>query len=92
MDKRKINTLDEIFTPSSPAYYTYIERSIVNGRLERALRTKGKQIIIYGYSGAGKTTLLMSQLRRQEIQYIITRSTSDMCLKDMFLDAFINNI
>ena len=88
MRKREIYKLEEVFTPSSPAYHTYIERNIVNKRLERALRTRGKQIIIYGYSGAGKTTLLLNKLRNQEVSFIITRCTSNMSLKDIILDAF----
>ena len=54
--------LNEVFTPSSPASLTFVERTSVNYLLVEAIRTKGKQIVIYGHSGTGKTTLLHNKL------------------------------
>ena len=48
----------KIFTPSSPAIQNFVERETsVNNQITDALRTTGKQIVVYGHSGSGKTTL-----------------------------------
>lgn len=87
-EERRIYKLSEIFTPSQPALYTYIERQSVNRRLERALKTPGKQIILYGHSGAGKTTILTNKLRTDNIKHITTRCVQRMNLGDIVRDAF----
>jgi Flp pilus assembly CpaF family ATPase len=48
----------DVFTPTKPARYTFVERESINDKLVAALRTPGKQIVVYGYTGSGKTTLL----------------------------------
>ena len=88
MAKKKYYQLTEIFTPSQPANYTFVERTTINKRLKRALNTPGKQIIIYGYSGAGKTTLLTNKLKEEKIESITTRCMSGMTLADIVKDAF----
>ncbi|HEA23095.1 MAG TPA: hypothetical protein ENH87_19575 [Pricia antarctica] len=88
MTKKKYYQLTEIFTPSQPANYTFVERTTINKRLKRALNTLGKQIIIYGYSGAGKTTLLTNKLKEEKIDSITTRCMSGMTLADIVKDAF----
>lgn len=86
--KKKYFSLNEVFTPSQPANYTFVERYSVNTRLKRALNTPGKQIIIYGYSGAGKTTLLTKKLKEEKFDCITTRCMSGMTLADIVKDAF----
>jgi len=88
MAKKKYFKLTEIFTPSQPANYTFVERISINKRLKRALNTPGKQIIIYGYSGAGKTTLLTNKLNEEKLECITTRCMSGMTLADIVKDAF----
>jgi hypothetical protein len=87
MRKKKFN-IEEVFTPSQPANYTFIERTSVNNRLDRALRTPGKQIIIYGYSGAGKTTLLTNKFKLNKTKSITTRCITGMTVNDLIVDAF----
>jgi ABC-type transport system involved in cytochrome bd biosynthesis fused ATPase/permease subunit len=48
----------EVFTPTTQARVNFVERDTVNDRLVDALRTPGKQIVMYGDSGSGKSTLL----------------------------------
>lgn len=88
MARKKYFKLTEVFTPSQPANYTFVERTSVNNRLKRALRTPGKQIIVYGYSGVGKTTLLTNKLREEKLDSITTRCMSGMSLADIVKDAF----
>ncbi|MDC3285291.1 ATP-binding protein, partial [Flavobacteriaceae bacterium] len=85
---KKTYQLEEIFTPSQPAKHTFVERSSVKKRLDRAFRTPGKQIIIYGYSGAGKTTLLRNKLESENINYITTPCIKGMSISDIVIDAF----
>ncbi|WP_419494253.1 EutP/PduV family microcompartment system protein [Chryseobacterium bernardetii] len=80
--------LEDIFTPSQPADVTFVERSEINKRLERALKTPGKQIILYGYSGVGKTTLLANKLKESQIKYIKTNCITGMTINDIIIDAF----
>ena len=80
--------LEEIFTPSQPAKHTFVERTSVKKRLDRAFRTPGKQIIIYGYSGAGKTTLLKNKLESDNRSFITTSCIKGMTISDIVIDAF----
>ena len=86
--RKRYFKLEEVFTPSQPANYTFIPRDLVNKRLKRALKTPGKQIIIYGYSGAGKTTLLTNTLKEEKILPVITRCILGMTLSEILIDAF----
>ena len=86
--KKKKYSLEQVFSPSQPAKYTFIERNSVNNRLERALKTPGKQLVIYGHSGAGKTTLLTDKFKSKRIKSITTRCVTGMSLSDIVKDAF----
>lgn len=88
MANDKVYKLEEVFTPTQPAYYTFVERSAINDRLERAIKMPGKQIVLYGCSGVGKTTILAHKIRRKEISCIITRCVSGMTMNDIIIDAF----
>jgi energy-coupling factor transporter ATP-binding protein EcfA2 len=80
--------LNDVFTPTSSASLTFIERESVNKQLLRALKTTGKQIVIYGHSGSGKTTILTNKLKTIYPNVITTSCESNMKLNDLILDAF----
>ncbi|OEK05392.1 P-loop NTPase family protein [Roseivirga misakiensis] len=80
--------INEIFTPSSPATHTFVDRPAINNLLVDAIRTRGKQLIIYGHSGTGKTTLLFNKLNQTYDDYIITRCTSDLSFNQLVSNAF----
>lgn len=80
--------VDEVFTPASPAIFTFVERRLVNKRLVRALRTPGMQIILYGHSGCGKTTLMQNKLFQVYERHITTRCMKDTTFDKSILDAF----
>lgn len=81
-------TVTEVFTPTSPARVAFVEREEVNDRLVNALRTPGKQIVIYGHSGMGKTTLLVNKLHQLYERHITTRCMRGMKFDQLILDAF----
>lgn len=80
--------LNDIFTPSSPATHTFVDRPSINNLLVDGLRTRGKQLIIYGHTGTGKTTLLFNKLNQTYDDYIITRCTSDLTFEQLVINAF----
>lgn len=80
--------LEEVFTPTTPARATFVERSAIDDRLVKALVTPGKQIVVYGHSGSGKTTLLVNKLDQFYEDYIITRCTSSMSFNQIMLNGF----
>ncbi len=84
----KIYQVNEVFTPSSPAKLTFVERENLNKRIVRALKTKGMQIIIYGQSGSGKTTLLENKLFQVYDQHLKTSCMKGMSFEAVILDAF----
>lgn len=86
--KEKIYKLEEVFTPSKPADITFVERSEINRRIDRAIRTSGKQIVIYGFSGVGKTTLIFKKLKEFNLNYIKTSCITGMAIQDIVIDAF----
>lgn len=88
MKKSHVYNLGEVFTVVVPASLTFIERNSVNKRLNRAIITQGKQVVIYGFSGAGKTTLLTNKLKTDKIKHITTRCVTGMSINDIIIDAF----
>lgn len=83
-----MTTVYDIFTPAVPAKETFVERSGVTERLVEALRTPGKQIILYGHSGTGKTTLIERKLFELYENHIVTSCTKGMTFEAVLLDAF----
>lgn len=83
-----IHDLHDVFTPTKPALLTFVERIGINNKLVRALRTPGKQIVVYGHSGSGKTTLLINKLYQTYENHITTRCLSSTTFDQMILDAF----
>ncbi|EKT4477703.1 AAA family ATPase [Pseudomonas putida] len=78
----------EVFTPTTPAKASFIEREEVNDKLVDALRTPGTQLVVYGYSGSGKSTLLRNKLRQLYEHEVTTRCTSASSFDQLMLSAF----
>lgn len=78
----------EVFTPTTPARRNYVERSSIDNKLIDALRTPGKQLIIYGESGSGKSSLLRNKLRQVYAYHIKTQCSAAMSYEQLLLDAF----
>jgi energy-coupling factor transporter ATP-binding protein EcfA2 len=79
----------KVFTPSAPAISTFVEREMkINNHLVDALRTPGKQIVLYGHSGCGKTTLLTNKLNQIYESTVITRCMEGMTFENILIDGF----
>ncbi|WP_323596100.1 hypothetical protein [Aliarcobacter butzleri] len=78
----------DIFTPTSSADINYIERESLDSRIYSALRTKGKQIVIFGHSGVGKTTLLRKSLQKIYENEIISHCMKGITFESLVYDAF----
>lgn len=78
----------EVFTPSTPAYYAYVERESLNQQLVDALHTPGKQVIVFGQTGSGKTTLLHNKLNQTYEGKIRCSCTQQTTFDQILLDAF----
>lgn len=78
----------DVFTPTKPARLTFVEREGINDRLVNALRTPGKQLVVYGHSGSGKTTLLVNKLHQLYDHHITTRCVSGLTFGQLVGDAF----
>nr|WP_082919259.1 ATP-binding protein [Pseudomonas chengduensis] len=78
----------EVFTPTTPARASFVERDELNEKLVNALRTPGTQVVVYGYSGSGKSTLLRNKLRQLYDCEITTRCTSQSTFDQLMLSAF----
>lgn len=78
----------DIFTPSTQARINFVRRESVNDALIDALRTRGKQVIIYGESGSGKSTLLTNILHQIYPEHITTRCHADLSYDSLILQAF----
>jgi hypothetical protein len=81
-------TVYEVFTPTSPARLNFVPRNKVNDNLVDALRTPGKQIIVYGETGSGKSTLLQNKLDQLYSSHIVTRCTAMTSFESLLMDAF----
>lgn len=80
--------LKNVFTPSSIAKLTYIERKELEKDLEKFLDMPGMQIVLYGHSGCGKSTLINNKLDELKTKKITTRCDSDTTFNDIILRAF----
>ena len=78
----------EVFTPTRPARIAFVERSEINDKLVSALRTPGKQVVVYGHSGTGKTTLLVNKLHQLYENHITSRCMKGTKFDQLVLDAF----
>jgi hypothetical protein len=78
----------DVFTPTTQARVNFIERDSVNDRLVDALRTPGKQIIVYGDSGSGKSTLLLRKLEQLYESHITSRCSAASTFTSILLDTF----
>jgi energy-coupling factor transporter ATP-binding protein EcfA2 len=88
LEKRKIFTVDEVFTPASPAIACYVPRGEkVNDKVVNALKTRGKQIVVYGHSGSGKTTLLLNKLNQVYEDHLTSRCMKTTTVEILMLDA-----
>lgn len=82
-------SVDEIFTPASPAIACYVPRGEkVNDKVVNALKTRGKQLVVYGHSGSGKTTLLLNKLNEVYEDHLTSRCMKTTTVESLMLDAF----
>ena len=89
MDVQKTGiSVYEVFTPSMPAREAFVERESINDRLIDAIRTPGKQLIIYGHSGSGKSTLIERKLFELYENHITVSCIKGMTFNQVVLDAF----
>lgn len=79
---------NQVFTPTTPARLTFVEREGINSKLVNALQTPGKQIVVYGHSGSGRTTLLENKLYQTYEKHITTRCIKGLTFEQLMLDAF----
>lgn len=80
--------VSDIFTPTSIANINYVEREKLDSRILSSLRTKGKQIVLFGHSGVGKTTLLRKSLQKTYEKDIISHCMKGMKFEELVRDAF----
>lgn len=78
----------KVFTPTTPARLTFVERQQLNTKLVNALRTPGKQVVVYGHSGSGKTTLLVNKLHQLYENHLTSRCMKGLTFEALVLDAF----
>lgn len=87
--EKSIYRVDEVFTPASPAFACFVPRDEkVNTKVESALRTRGKQIVVYGHSGSGKTTLLLNKLHQLYENHLTSRCMKGITVDGLLIDAF----
>lgn len=78
----------KVFTPTTPARLAFVEREKVNLKLVSALRTPGKQVVVYGHSGSGKTTLLVNKLHQLYEHHLTSRCMKGLKFEALIVDAF----
>lgn len=89
LTEKIIYQVDEVFTPASPAFACFVPRDDkVDHKVESALRTRGKQIVVYGHSGSGKTTLLLNKLHQLYENHLTSRCMKGMTVDALLIDAF----
>lgn len=82
----------DVFTPSCEPRVIFVERpDEVHNPLLDALRTPGKQVVVFGVSGSGKSSLVEHVLRRTHSSHVTTTcknfSADEVTFKDLLDDA-----
>lgn len=86
--RKQVYELKNVFTPTTSANISYIERENVENKLRKALDIPGKQVVIYGHSGSGKTTVLNHIIKEKTLTTITSRCTKNSTIESIILDAF----
>lgn len=84
----KRQKLNKVFTPSSIARLTYVERPELERDLMKFVQMPGMQIVLYGHSGCGKSTTINNLLSSLRMSNIISRCNSNTTMHDLILNAF----
>ena len=84
----KRHKLNKVFTPSSIARLTYVERPELERDLVKFVQMPGMQVVLYGHSGCGKSTIINNLLLDLKIRKIISRCDSHTTMNDLILSAF----
>jgi len=82
------HNLNKVFTPTTVAKLTYVERRTLEDDLIKYIRMPGMQIVLYGHSGCGKSTLISNKLAKLRIPRVLSRCQSDSTMNDLILQAF----
>lgn len=82
------NRLEAVFTPSSAAILTFVDRKDLDDQLNKALLIPGMQLIVYGHSGSGKSTITQNVLLKNKREFIVTNCILDTTVNEIVLDAF----
>jgi len=85
---KEIVDATDVYTPTTPAKLNFVERDTINSQLVNALKTPGKQLVVYGHSGSGKTTLLCNKLFQLYENHITTRCVKGLTFDHIIIDAF----
>ena len=89
LEERTEFSVDEVFTPSSPAISCYVPRGEkINDKVVNALKTRGKQLVVYGHTGSGKTTLLVNILNQIYENHLTSNCMKTTTVDALMLDAF----
>jgi hypothetical protein len=78
----------QVFTPTSPARLTFVERETINEQLVSALKIPGKQVVVYGHTGCGKTTVLTQKLEQLYEEHITSSCTNTTTFEALLINAF----
>jgi hypothetical protein len=78
----------DVFTPSTVARLTFVERRRITERVVDALQTPGRQLVVFGRSGCGKTTLVDNKLRQLYERHVTSRCMRGTKVDDLIVDAF----
>lgn len=84
----RIYNLESVFTPSNAAKINYVNRPMLEKKVDKALKIVGTQLIVYGHSGSGKTTLIRKSLFRNKRNFIKTSCISTSSLEELIFNAF----
>lgn len=83
-----MHTVYDVFTPTTPARLNFVDHPEVYDLVVDALRTPGKQVVVYGESGSGKSSLLAKKLEELYPDHITTRCSAASTFETILLDAF----
>lgn len=77
-----VNVVD-VFTPTSVARLTFIDRNEIDGNFDRNFKQRGRNIIVFGQSGSGKTTFLNRYFEKNKLKSLIIQCDSNMSFQNM---------
>ena len=81
---KEIYTTTEVFKVSGVPPHTFVERKVINEKIEDFFSSKDNVLLFLGYSKSGKTVYRKKYLEKNDFELVVFRCNSDKTIVDLY--------